>query len=1140
MNATKTYASKIKKTGPVYALEYVKRNANIKDINRTVDQLFNHPLSREALFHKAFPINFNNMNSKLNYYYSLDSYDLDDLRKDLLWYSRVFSKIHQKINDVLDYKNKIFEALFHGENQRGLELLGELERKYGINLWVIETKLKVYQEFYGLDKQKEYSLEILENNNVPDLYKLMVRHLSVKAEGTVTPAKYENDLYKTIVEVSKGDLKSVLAIYLSNKLCFNYVESQNAGVLLALDSKMPMMDRYDSFIKVLLNYLKNEEIDEELISSVYKNIKNINDSDLKNLLLPYLKDSQLKDYQPDLMAIEIIDSYTIGNYDKTIVLCEELLKKRPWCVDFYEVYAKSLVYMKKDHERQYTGLLDKIIVVFCALYKQEKNEIGYLDDIIKISYDYSLNVWAWKLIAMAFQTKLDLQEIKEYARIPEGFKFYWLVKPQIFNGIFPKNKLEKILNCRFGKVDSSTNDLHHAFLSNNIEKINALNISNERKNKYAAAIYQQIGNYNEALRCYENIHLDNTRLSKFEILVEKIKIYKCLKEYEKSIEVIIDNFIEGFNLIDDVDLKGILDELEKIEKNNSDINYPIVYELFTRYVGSGKEELRSDILEDFLNSYDVDLVSELQEINFNIFDKEKLIYFLKEVCVIDVLSKLWNIGTEHEAEEERIAICNLLAEIDSDNVEVYNEEIKEITRVKRIKTVKREIETSKIYVDENGLKNLLKRSLKETYARFKNFKYKEVGLLDGVYRFEMNNYTISIPKDEKRDIFGGMVREIRDHFVFSKEYGLDGYLSVGIRHGTLVGQLRGAIESSKLITIKDSITNQYITNDYWMEIVNPIDNINKEKLIVALNSFSESFDTIVGSLKEEKVQITTESNYVPNSHFEYSINQRVIHSLYLSLNSNDSMNGMSLEEFIDQIINYLWARTEMNLEFIKYYISNNFLDSINSYFDKLLFDIECIKGKGGLTDLKRKIIETKTNMAHEINHVSNWFNRSEGLNVKEFEIDLAYEIGLEVAYKINTSKSIKFEVENLLSKPIHGKKLRGFVDIFVIIFDNVFKRSGISKDIPVSLRVIKEGKHLVLECKNKISFKTESLEKRLINIEKNKKVISDSDFGLVSTEGGSGLLKILKILKIDLGYDDSSMDYCIVKDEFILTIEMKI
>ncbi|TQR17454.1 hypothetical protein [Psychrobacillus soli] len=1131
MNVIKLYLSEMKKNGPLYALEFIKGKTKVKDVNSSVDKLFNNPISRKSLVYKAFPPTFDNMNKMLNYYYQLD-----DFKKDLLWHSRVFSKIHKEINEILEYKAKIFNFLFHGEIQPVLELLGEFEEKYGINLWVIETKLKVYQEFYGFDKQKEYSSKVLENSNVPDLYKLLVKHFSVKAEGTVTPSKYERDVYKTIYELAEGDLETDIAIYLSNKLSLNYIQSQSVGVLLAIDSRLPMLDRYDSFVKVLLNYLKNEEIDEVFISNVYENIRNINDPEFKNLFLPYITDSQLNDYQLDLKAIEIIDSYTLGDYEKTILLCEELLKEKPWCVDFYEVYVKSLVYMKKDTERKFTGLLARIIELFCNFYKQEKNEIEYLDDIIKISYDYSLNIWAWKLIAMAFQTKINLQEVKEYGRVSDGFKFYWLVKPQIFNEIFPENKLEKILNRKFANVKSLTNDLHNAFLFKNIEKIKKLNISNERKNKYTAVINQRVGNYEEALRFYDIIQLDNTRLSKFEILVEKIKIYQHLGEYGKSTKVIIDSFIEGFNLIDDVDLKEILDHLEIIDKDNSNIDYPIVYELFTRYVGSEKEELRSDILEDFLNSFDVELVSELKEIELNIFDKNKLIYFLKEVCVIDVLSKLWNIDTEHEAEEERIAICNLLAKIDSNNVEVYTEEIKEITRIKRIKTVKRAIETSKIYIDENGLKNLLKRSLKETYVRFENFKYKEGGLLDEVYQFSMNSYIISMPKNEKIDIFEGMVKEIRDQFVFSKEYGLDGYLSVGIRHGTLVGQLRGALESSKLITIKDSISNQYVPNDYLIELVDPIDELNKEKFISALNKFSENFDDIVGSLKEEKVQITTESNYKEDSYFNYTITKRMINSLYISLNLN---NGMSLDQFIDHIINYIWFRTERNLEMIKKYITSEFLNLINSYFDQLLVDIENIKVRGSLTDLKRKIIETKTNMTHEIDEVSSWFNRSEGLNVKEFDIDLSYEIGLEVSNKINMNKSIKFKVENSLSQPIEGKKLRGFVDIFVIIFDNIFKRSGLLKEIPVHLKFIEEDDHFVLECKNKVSFENESLEERLTNIEKNRKVISELDYRLVSTEGGSGLLKILKILKIDLGFVDSFIDYKIIDDEFILTIKMK-
>lgn len=1135
-NAIKVYTKKIKQFGPIESLEYIKVNTDIKQINKVVDQLFTNPLTKRALLYKAFPNNIDEMNTNLKY-----SYDLRNFSKDLLWHSRVFNKIHNTINEILIYKRNIFKYIFIDELQQAQELLNELEKKYGISLWIIETQLKILQELYGLTEQKEYVSKLLDSETVPDLYKVLARYLSIKAEENVTPSKYEKEVHKMIDELSNGEINSVLGIYLSNKLSYKYVDTKDIGILLAIDSKLTMMDRYDSFIKVLIAYLKNNETDELLIQEIYENIKVINDLDLKNLLLPYLNECQLSDFPIKKEIIEIFDNYTVGDYEKTVTLSEELLKKTPWCIDVYEVYIKSLVYTKRDSKIASNGLINEIIQLFQILYKQEENNIDYLDGIKKISYDYSLNVWAWKLIAMVFQTKLNMKDLKENGRISDGYKFYWLLKPYVMNNIYPKAHVSKLLKYRFKDVDSITQKLHQAFLNKDTNLIQKMNFSNERKNKYQAIIYQQQGNYREALACYENIPINKTRLSKFEILVEKINIHQYLQEYEKSIQLIVDSSIHDFNIIDDVDLKGILEQLETLEKDTYNINYPIVYELYTKYVGAEKEELRSDILEDFLSSYNVDLVSNFETKDFELFDRKKLIYFLKEVCSIDVLSKVCNILTEHEAEEERIAICNLLSEIDVNNIEEYNEEIKEITRIKRIKTFKRVIETSKIYVDETGLKNLLKRSLKENYTRFETFENNDRKRAEKVYNFEMDTVIITMPIDEKLDIFKNMITEIRDQFVFSKEYGLDGYLSVGIRHGTLVGHLRGAIENSKLITIKDSKDEMYLPNKYWLEKMSFKDSLNEDKLSKVFEIFSTNFDSLVESLKEKKVQIMTELDKEKQTYFDYCIDSKQIDSLYVSLMLEKSKNEMSLEKFIDQVISYLWSRTERNLNRIKSYINTDFVGEISSYFDELLKSIEEIEvnNNEGILDLKHKIIETKTNMAHEIEEVSSWFNRSEGLNIKEFEIELAYEIGLEVASKINTGKSIKVNFKQFDSKSIEGKKLRGFVDIFVIIFDNIFKRSGLTNDIPVEVKFIEQQGEVLLECKNKICLKTESLELRLANIEKNKRKLKESEYSLVNREGGSGLSKLRKIAEIDFGYSTSKVDYNIKDEEFILSIIMQ-
>jgi hypothetical protein len=74
---------------------------------------------------------------------------------------------------------------------------------------------------------------------------------------------------------------------------------------------------------------------------------------------------------------------------------------------------------------------------------------------------------------------------------------------------------------------------------------------------------------------------------------------------------------------------------------------------------------------------------------------------------------------------------------------------------------------------------------------------------------------LSLPKNEMDDLFQAMIINLRDEFISSAEHGLDGYLSVRIRHGTLVSQLRSPLEAANLITKKHSETGAYYSNEHW-------------------------------------------------------------------------------------------------------------------------------------------------------------------------------------------------------------------------------------------------------------------------------------------------------------------------------------
>ena len=63
--------------------------------------------------------------------------------------------------------------------------------------------------------------------------------------------------------------------------------------------------------------------------------------------------------------------------------------------------------------------------------------------------------------------------------------------------------------------------------------------------------------------------------------------------------------------------------------------------------------------------------------------------------------------------------------------------------------------------------------------------------------------SLSLPKNEATDLLFDLVSPVFVECMTNAGYGLDCYLSMRIRHGTLSGQLRGPLEEQKIITQRE-------------------------------------------------------------------------------------------------------------------------------------------------------------------------------------------------------------------------------------------------------------------------------------------------------------------------------------------------
>ena len=149
--------------------------------------------------------------------------------------------------------------------------------------------------------------------------------------------------------------------------------------------------------------------------------------------------------------------------------------------------------------------------------------------------------------------------------------------------------------------------------------------------------------------------------------------------------------------------------------------------------------------------------------------------------------------------EERQAICRHLVELDPQLVNVYHEELRTLLRRSMLQKRMREVEQRKIYVDVDSFKRHVRSLFKESYARYQDLLREHPDeimepsyqLLSTIRNLVSPEYGLSVelhlPDTPAADLHPReIVRGMRDEFVTSSEHGLDKYLSVRIRHGTLV------------------------------------------------------------------------------------------------------------------------------------------------------------------------------------------------------------------------------------------------------------------------------------------------------------------------------------------------------------------
>ncbi len=1054
--------------------------------------------------------------------------DSDDaFEKEINWSLLTIRKYSDKVQFFTNKKNEYEKALIIGDYTKANIILNDIEKEVCFSLWGIEQRFILIELEKGLKENTKFLNDINEQNK-KWFIKRFSHFYSLKAEKELSVNQYNLSLARLLFRYIKSKNQVDLDYY-NFKLNFLEVEQPTLHPdFLAIEGYHSIIDKYISLIRILqLAVLEKDESKKEFLDSrIYYLSKKINDFNIDKLrlLIDTKFDFDFKTQEQDLNALRALDYYTNGEYEKAEALLKEILTQNPLSIELYEIYLKSLVLQEKTFSpigQNSNSFQNRILKALYGILLRDETMPECLNEIRKIAFN----------ISSVFSISFYLMNI--YKEEVEGKTIF--KEQSILNTKFTNPSLISILSdsCReqhfsFEFINSSSLAYLVQQQKGTIQTIKASNLPENRKRILNAFLYQKDKKYEEAILLWEEM-LSETSLKNFQrekILQNLFKCYEELSQFDKCIDLYVDNYFNNPLLVSNIAVDRIKKKIRtaKYKNINHNINLPLFYKL----TNSEDYDVHT-AYECYLLARDCFTPTELIKLETKDIDK-KIIYFLSDICTLDIFKHSPFITSSKHKYNERINVCKSLMLLDSISESEYKDEIERLTKRLIIQKGIQEIDESKIYVNQTGI---IETELKNIISIFRRFKMigelqseKDISIInlysDKVLSYKMsdNNEGNEFSKDPQFDIYKDIFYFLRDKFLFSN-YGLQQYLSARIRHGVLLGEVRPLFESLNLITEKEKGIDSYKNNTSWDIYTINLNEVNIAKFQEVFSEFSGNIDALINDeILSKSLQIKIEDKN-PSGWLDYNFDDLILQISYLAHKDIESV-----EEFANAIFSELWSRTKKNLSDIKTKINGEIKDK---FFDLLLkLEQGLIEVFGTIPELlANNINEARVNIENKLIKVANWFSITES-NISDFQIEKIIDVSLEYNKTIIPIKEINC---NSLFKGVYYPPL---VDLVRIFMDNATKHSGVDNErVKFYVSISEQSDLLNIQFRNPLapSIDIDNLKSKICSF--------TLDLNKSMKERGSGFHKAMRIIKTDLVNQENDMALSINdENEFCINVSL--
>lgn len=1126
-NRIKTYSKKGDKKQASKILIQIKRIFN--DILKETDEkmfendmnrLISSPIANPYISSNFFPENI----SEYGRYRNIIEFT-NDLRLELRWMIYCLRFYSESISIFVRARELYDNYILLNKYEEALGVVEDVEKSLGISLWSLECK-------YYLSAKLNLDKTGLKNTTPETVLDAIMNFYELKNRNNVTSDEYFYIANKEINIVKKyfvGD-KNIVEFYAYKISSLVYeLDKDKIIQIISVMRQTSLIDRYIFFIDVcdyIVTLPENNEM--RMILKEYVLLLDDIEDDHLNALRFVLDDTDNRKtkYIPKTRLDYAKCEFIKGNILEAKKEAVDLLQKFPNNIGAMNLYIESNILLGNETEICGDKNLGILLKNLTNVYMLNKNRDESMENVRQFANACSQSTWSKGILSnIVYRCQTRDEQRSMCTDIISNIQHLDI---ETMIACWRKEK-----NTNFIKQMNQEEDLYIKFrcaLLNEkydiasqicgIDQIRDLiivynkNISISKKIKHLRKIQGKDALI--AIRSMSNF-LGDIDLDKYLEIAMQI-----------SSELIIDNVFTSLF----IPLEKIVRYIEKSgETVRANICTPILYYVYATYFNKEKFDDLGIICEDFFLFRDIEKPTKMDIYNQE-YKREELIYFLKNVCITKILDiSIPMFKNSQERDQERLEICNILTQLDPDNLKEYEKEIREITQKLMINAELKIIEENRIHVNVDGMKDRLEKAYKSDFIRYQF--YQDERIKQVTMGWDDNTAErLRVIQNTPERILKELILHIRDAFVSSDEYGLNGYLSLNIRHGTLEDELRSPLSKAFLSARKDVHTGKYILDPHWNNYSNRQDLIIVEK---AITEFYIKTEAIISKLKGTYIQIRTEEK-VTDGIFDYRLNS--LDYLEITL---EMQEVATFEEFLDIVINHLWEITEKNLCEIKKIIKNEIAQDYNTSFEELKNAVSKINNKTQLRDLQQKIAEASTDMLNTLDKICYWFQRSTESKHNDFDLQFAFNLGLQTIRNMHPEKRfIAKALKPVESEKISGGYLKNFDGIFYNLFDNIYKKAISSDGINIEIRYELQYKNqkFYIYIENDYNCSANISEDEL-KVEQAKELIQTGKYlEKVKGEGGTGIPKIVKIIAYDLKREPD-IDFGYIKEKNIFFMKIR-